>query len=222
VRRIERKKLKQDEFVSIVDRLLDWLTANWRPVLAAFAAVCLVVLLWWGLGVWRQRRELKAATLLASTLEQLDKATTDEARAEAEKKLDAIVSELGGTRQADLARVILARELIERGELERARELLVAVARRHADIAQVRVATLDLVHLQLATGQAAEAIRQLRAMAAGEDPRLPRDAALYELARAYLEEGKVDDARTTFQKLVDGFPESPYLQDARRRLEELG
>jgi TolA-binding protein len=51
---------------------------------------------------------------------------------------------------------------------------------------------------------------------------LPRDAALYKLGEVFITSGDPERARTYFERLVEEFPESPYLMNARLRLNELG
>ena len=51
---------------------------------------------------------------------------------------------------------------------------------------------------------------------------LPRDAALYRLGELFVEEDQPEKARLYFEMLVEEFPESPFLSDARQRLSELG
>jgi predicted negative regulator of RcsB-dependent stress response len=222
MRRVTRKKLKQDEFVSIVDQMIQWISENWRPVLAALGAVVVVFLLWWGLSSWSGSRRAKASEMLAATVEKLDTARGPEDRTAVEQELRTLIEHYGRTPQGNEARILLARLLIEDGKIDEARTLLNTVAQRKEDSAIVRVATLDLIHLRVASGQAAEVAQELQAMVAGKDPRLPRDVALYELALVSQEEGNLAQAREYFQKLVDDFPESPYAAQARQRLQELG
>jgi len=81
---------------------------------------------------------------------------------------------------------------------------------------------LDLVHLRVATGQGAEVSAELEAMAIGQDTRLPRDVALWELGELYLAEDNSAQALIYYQRLVDEFPESPYRGRAGQRITELG
>ena len=222
MRRVTRKKLKQDEFVSIVDQMIHWFSENWKPIVAALSAVVVVFLLWWGLSSWTQNRNAKASQMLAATTEKMDKATTPEDRKAVEGELREVIDRYGRTPQADEAHILLARMLIQDGSTDEARRLLSAVSEKNKDTATVRVATLDLLHLRVASGQASEVAQELQAMVAGKDPRLPRDVALYELAKVSRAEGNVTQAREYLQKLVDDFPESPYAAEARRSLQELG
>jgi TolA-binding protein len=59
-------------------------------------------------------------------------------------------------------------------------------------------------------------------MVAGQSTGLPRDAALYRLSELFIEEGQPEKARTYLEMLVEEFPESPFLTNARQRLLELG
>ena len=59
-------------------------------------------------------------------------------------------------------------------------------------------------------------------MVVGSNSALPRDVALYELGQLYLAEQDATQARDYFSKLVEEFPESPYLPLAQQRLTELG
>jgi predicted negative regulator of RcsB-dependent stress response len=225
-RRITRKQLKQDEFVSTVDTLIHWLSGYWRPVVAGLGAAMVVTLLWWIGTSWSSSRADQASYLLYQAVQsysdQLGGTEPASDTDEPELKLGEVIDRFGRSDQADVARVYRARIHIERGELEEARDLLVEVVDRHPSDAVGRVATLDLVHLRVASGQGAEVAQELQAMVVGSDPRLPRDTALFELGELFTHQQDLEHAQEYFQKLVDEFPESPYLGRARQRLSELG
>ncbi|MCU0305200.1 MAG: tetratricopeptide repeat protein [Thermoanaerobaculales bacterium] len=228
-RRITRKQLKQDdEFVSTVDTVMQWLADSWRPIAGVLAAIAVVAVGWWGVRGLMDSRADDASLALQHAIElyeggsdagQLEPAG-DPAAAEAE--LLSVVEHYGSSDQADMARVYLARIHFDRGETEQARDLLIGLADRRRDDAIGRLATLDLVHLRIASGQATEVAADLEAMVVGSNPGLPRDVALYELGQLHLAEHNPDQARDYFSKLVEEFPESPYNRLARQRLGELG
>ena len=70
----------------------------------------------------------------------------------------------------------------------------------------------------MAKGEGQQLVGELEAMVAGKDPRLPRDVAMFELARMWEREGKPAEATKLFRKLIEDFPESPYRTDAQQRL----
>jgi len=228
-RRITRKHLKQsDEFVSTMDTVLLWLNDNWKPIAGAFAGIVAVVCIWWLFGQWKDSQAEDASYALQHAIKTYEgedstgqlEPTGDPEAAEAE--LLQVIEYHGKTSQADMARVYLARIHFDRGETDEARDLLIGLTERHRDDAIGRIATLDLIHLRIAAGQAADVAVELEAMVSGSDTRLPRDVALYELGKLYLSEQDPLQAADYFQKLVEEFPESPYNQLARRQLMELG
>jgi predicted negative regulator of RcsB-dependent stress response len=224
--RITRKQLKQDEFVSTMDTVIHWFGGNWRPVIGGLGVVCAAVLLWWIGTSWSSARADKASFLLYQAMMAYEEelAGTEPAVEgdDAVSKLQKVIASYGSSDQADVARVYLARMKMDDGDLESARDLLVDIADRRSNDAVGRVATLDLVHLRVASGQGSEVAQELEAMVAGVDRRLPRDVALYELGELYLRDKNYDQARQYFQRLVDEIPESPYMGRARRRISELG
>jgi predicted negative regulator of RcsB-dependent stress response len=222
-RRITRKQLKQDEFVSIADTAIQWFVENWRPIVAGLVAVCLAILLWWVSDRWSGSRADQASQMLQEAVNTYEGSTPEQADpAAAEQQFQEVVERYGRTQQADMARVYIARIRMGRGEIDEARNLLVQVTdRRRGDIIG-RLATLDLVHLRIATGQGSEVAGELEAMAAGQDSSLPRDTALFELGELYSSEKKLDQARLYYRRLVEEFPESPYRFQAQQRLNELG
>ena len=137
-------------------------------------------------------------------------------------QLEAIVDRYGRSDQADVARIYLARIAVSEGRRDEARDLLVEVKTRHRDDAIAGLATLDLIDLRMASGQAGEVAGELEAMVRSPNAALPGDVALYELGELYLEQHEPERAKTYLEKLVEEFPQSPYVDTARRRLSELG
>jgi predicted negative regulator of RcsB-dependent stress response len=196
---------------------MQWFSANWRPVVAAVGAVFAVTLLWGVVSLWTGSRAQDSSLALAEAVETF--ANEGEA---AEPMFREVVDRYGRSRQADVALLYLSRIHMDRGEVDQAREILIKLVERNRPDAVGRVAALNLLRLRLAAGQGAEVLKELQAMAAGTDTRLPRDAALFELGTLFLEEHKLDEARQYFEKVVEEFPESPYRTPAMEHLQELG
>jgi len=228
-RRITRKQLKKsDDFVSTMDSMMHWLGGNWKPIAAGLVGIFAAALIWWMVGIWNSSRSDDASYALqhaVSTYEGGDTAGQLEPTGDldaAEAEFLQVIEHYGKSDQADMARIYLARIHFDRGDTEQARNLLVGLTERHRDDAIGRLATLDLIHIRIAAGQATEVAAELEAMVVGSNPSLPRDVALYELGQLYLAEQNPVQAGDYFQKLVDEFPESPYLNLARQHLMEIG
>lgn len=225
MRRITRKQLKEDEFVSTVDQLIRRFRDYWKPAAAVLGAVLFGVFLWWVAGEWSGSRTEKASAQLQEAVDlYLTTMTTDPSGdfIDAEEAFAEVVKEYGRTPQGDVARLYQARIELSRGETDSARSILVKLRDSHKDDTLGRLAAFDLIRLRSASGQGAEVAKELEAMVVGRNDQLPRDVALFELGEVFLEEQKADQAREYYQKLVDEFPESPYLAQARQRLAELG
>jgi tetratricopeptide (TPR) repeat protein len=231
-RRLTRKQIKQDQFVSFVDRGMHWLNQNWRQAAIGLGAVLAVALIWWGGSAYLSGRTGAASQALAKALEIYEAPVgsaappgapvtfaTDAARLDAaQKAFQAVKSRYWLTPQTRMAELFLARIAVDRGDQAKALELLTSITSRHSSDPIVRLAMLDLIRLRVARGEGLQLVSQLEAMASGKDPRLPRDAALFQLAEIWNHEGKRDEAGRLLRKLVEDFPDSPYRLEAQQQL----
>jgi len=224
--------MKQDEFVSLVDRGVQWMGENWRRAAIGFAGAIGVALLYWGATALLASRASSAAkalnqamtTLQAPTGAEAAEATgttfaTDAERLDAaEKEFSRISSRYWLTPQAHVAKLYLARISVDRGDMDRGLRQLADLTSNKSDDAVVRMAMLDLVNLRLARNEGYLVAPDLEAMAAGRDPRLPRDTAMFFLAEVRSQEGKPQEAAELYRKLTQDFPESGYRYEAQQRL----
>jgi tetratricopeptide (TPR) repeat protein len=81
-----------------------------------------------------------------------------------------------------------------------------------------RMARLGKADTQMQAGQLDAAITTWKELAASNDEELPKDAILMELGRAYAAKGQQDEARKTYNQIVEEHPTSPYSADARAEL----
>jgi tetratricopeptide (TPR) repeat protein len=231
-RRLTRKQIKKDQFVSLVDRSFHWLGQNWRQAAIGLGTVLAIAAVWWGVTAVLAGRRDAAAQAMAKALDlygapvgsaapadaTVKFATDTERLAAAEKAFQAVKSRYWLTPQASMADLFLARIAADRGDQAGAIKLLGELTAHRTDDPVVRLAMLDLIRLRLAKGEGVQLVPELEAMASGKDPRLPRDAALFELARVWDREGKTEEASKFYRKLVTDFPDSPYRTEAQQRL----
>jgi predicted negative regulator of RcsB-dependent stress response len=225
-RRITRKQLKQDEFVSFGEAVFNKISEFWRPLLAGLGAVVVLILLWGAISWWGGSRSEGAAEQLYQAVAAYkgddESGAVSGDPAAAESAFQEVVDRYGSSDQADVARLYLAQIARSRGEGDRARDLLREVSEGSGDHAVKRLAAVELIHLRVDAGQGAEVVQELEGMVAAQDPRLPRDVAIYELAMTLHQGDENDRAREYLQRLVDEFPESPYRESAMQKLRELG
>lgn len=231
-RRLTRKQIKKDEFVTVIDRATHWLGQNWRQAAMGLGGAVLVGLVYWGVTAFLASRATSAGEALGRALEtynapvgaaapadaKITFATEAERTNAAEQGFKQLASRYRLTPQARMARLYLARIAADRGDLAGARKQLESLARKRSGEPVVRMAMLDLVRLRVASGEGEQVVADLEAMAAGKDPRLPADLALRELARLWERAGKPEQAGKALRRLVDEHSDSPFAAEARQQL----
>ena len=231
-RRLTRKQIKQDEFISFVDHSFHWLGKNWQQAAYGLGGVLAVALVWWGATAFMGSRSEAAEQSISSAIATYQApvggtapgggkpwfASDTERLAAAEKAFQSVSSRYWLTPQSRVAALFLARIAVDRGDQALALRKLGEITSRRSSDPVVRLAMLDLVRIRIANGEGTQLVGDLEAMAAGKDPRLTRDAAVFELAKVWDREGKPEEANRFYRKLVEDFPDSPYRPDAQQRL----
>ena len=224
--------MKKDQFVSLVDRGAHWMGQNWRQAAIGLGGAVALAVVYWGVAALVAGRSDAAAAALSRALDtygapvgstapadaKIKFATDTERLDAADTAFKAVTSKYWLTAQARYAKLYVARIAADRGDSEAAVRLLGEIASKRSSNAIVRLATLDLIRLRVAKGEGQQLVADLEAMISGKDPRLPRDVAMFELARMWEKEGKPTEAVKLYRKLIEDFPESPYRTDAQQRL----
>jgi TolA-binding protein len=84
-----------------------------------------------------------------------------------------------------------------------------------------RMARLGVVESNMQAKKYDQAITAAQALVNNtSDDTIPRDALLMELGRVQVAAGKKADAKQTLDKVIAEFPESPYIEEAKRMLAE--
>ena len=93
------------------------------------------------------------------------------------------------------------------------------IARAGADSLYGRMARLGKANALVRAGQHDVAIATWKELASSTDEALPKDAILMELGKAYQAAGNTEEARKTFNQLVEEHPTSPYTSEARTEIQ---
>ncbi|MGE5276013.1 MAG: tetratricopeptide repeat protein [Acidobacteriota bacterium] len=223
--KLSRKDLKRNDLVESYNRTVDYVTSHRRGVVeaaAVAAAIALVVAGFFLVKLYRERRsggELSAGLAAlqaplatepgASTAPQTFAST--EARDRAADEHFRKAASYGGTTPARAAAVILAARSEKAGA---AAETFARAARDgRAEIAAA--AEIDAARLLVSQGKTADAVDRLKRAIESPAATLPKDALLFALAQVYEASGATSDARATYQRIVNDYPNSPYRADAR-------
>jgi len=236
----ERHHLKQNEFVSTVASATAWYRGNQGTFFGGVIAVIAVIVLGSGYFWWQNRNQEQAGSLLgvAMTIYQApvvppssvpgatqtpgsypsEKARYEAALAAFTQVADAYPSSVAGI----AARYHSGETLLSLGRADDAQKAYQTVIDTAGSSVYGPMARLGLATVLLASGKNDLGIKALEELAAQRDSIVPVDGVLMQLAAAYQKLGKNAEARTTYKRVVDEFPDSPYVQNARQQMTLLG
>ena len=240
----ERHKLKENEFERTVARTREVVAERQQELTFAVVAVVALLVVVGGYCTYRTSRNNKATTLLAAALAVAEAPVvappppapgsappiqapgtykTERDRAEAAlPRLQAAADAYPNTDAGITARFRLAATLAELGRHAEAEQRYQEVVQKtsSSDIYHY-TARLGVGEAQLAQGKAADATATFQALATDTNSQLPVDGVLMQLGRAAVVAGKKDDATRAFNRVVDEFPQSLYVTEAKEKLAEL-
>jgi TolA-binding protein len=232
----ERHQLKQNELVQTTARVASVLAAHRDRIVVVTAAAVAILVIVGGYLWWRGRTDARAGAMLgramAITQAQIAPAPTvpgatqlpntyptEQARQAAALQAFQEVAQTYPRAQSGLAaRYHAGAMLLEASRLPEAEQAFRDVSANAGSSLYGPMAKLGLATALSAQSKHDEAIKILTDLSGDRDGALPQDAVLMELARACLKAGKIPDARAAFKRVVDGFPESSFVAEARQRL----
>jgi hypothetical protein len=236
MKRTERHHLKQNEFASSTARMVGAVVENRDRVVLFVGAALVILVIGLGYWFWQDRRASNAGALLGAAL-AVEQGTiappptlpgvsqtpgtypSEQARHEAAlKAFQQVVDDYGSTREGLTAQYHVGVTLLALGRTAEADRAFQAAIDRAGDSIYGPMAKLGRAEVLIQSGKYDDAIKLLGELAADRDGPLPVDGVLMALARAYVKAGKPQDARATFKRVVDEFPESPYAGDARQQM----
>jgi TolA-binding protein len=239
---IERHKLKENEFARSVAQARALMGERGRDVtrllLALVAVVAIIGAFFW----WRSSRDARANDLLASALATYEMPVippappapgspppvpqpgtfqSEQERLEASlpKFLEAANANPGSD-AGITARYHAASILAAVGKHAEAEQRYKEVIDQAGSGIYGRTARLGMAASQVAQGKYDSAIALYTEISRDPGSTLPLDSVLMQLGRAYARAGKKEEAVRAFTRVVDEFPQSSYVADARREIEE--
>jgi TolA-binding protein len=242
MKRTERHKLKENEFARTVAHAREVLATRQRDIVAGVLVILLALAAVGGFVWWRGAREARANDSLAAALAiyeapvvpiakpapgspapvpQPGTYTTEEAKLqEALPRFLETADQFPNTSAGLAARYHAAAILAQLGRFAEAEQRYQEVIDRAGDRIYARTARLGLADTQAAQGKYDSAIAIYTELARDTTSQIPVDSVLMQLGRTCARAGRKDEARAAFGRIVKEFPESLYLGDARREMEE--
>lgn len=244
MKRIERRKLKENEFAESVARARTAIAQRQRDITVLVVVIVAAVAIVGGFLGWRASRNAKATDLLATALAKAEAPVvtppppapgspppvqqpgtfrTERERMEAALPLFLQAADKYPSTDAGLtARYRAAGILAELGRYAEAEQRYQEViARAGSSSLYGRTARLGLAEAQLAQQRNDAAVATLKELSTDGNSQLPLDGVLMQLGRACQQAGKKDEATRAFTRIVDEFPQSLYAGAAKEKIAEL-
>ncbi len=234
-----KRHIKQDEFVTGLQRTVGWARTHARELKVGLLAVAAAAALVIGAGAFRDRRQSAAQAAFAAALEiyhaptQSDLqpgerasgtvyATANERWSKAKSAFDAVADKYGSIDAGRRARYYAALCRIELGERAEADKALAELAQRKGGDEMVpALARMALAEVHRRAGRLDKAVDAYRQMADDTSFALPRDHVLMRLGSLLEDARRPEEAQASYRRLAEEFPASPYAGEARRRAEYL-
>jgi TolA-binding protein len=236
---IERRHLKQNDFVATVKRATDYFQTNRETITVTAVVVAVVALAGGGFYFWKQRTNDHASEMFGlamaiteaqiappSTLPGAIQAPgtypTEKAKLEAAvTAFQAVASAYPATDSGTAAKYQAADALLALDRLPEAEQGFQDVVSRAPSSIYGPLAKLGLAGAYAAEKQYDKAIQVYNDLAAQRDSALPVDGILMQLGQTCLRAGRSQDARVAFKRVVDEFPDSLYASAAKTQLAQI-
>jgi TolA-binding protein len=232
----ERHRLKENELTHALAGASERIQENRRMISLAGGIILLALVVGGGYWAWTTRSENRAQMLLGDALviaqSPIQEAkpgakpepgtySTIQARAEAAvAKFTEVFNAYPSTDAGIAARYHAAGALAMLGRhAEAATRYQEVVDRAGANTFYGRVGQLGVIEANTQAKQYDRAITAAQALVNNTaDDAMPRDALLLELGRVQAAAGKKAEAKQTLDKVIAEFPESPYVEEAKKIL----
>lgn len=230
---VTREDLKRNELEEALGKGIHYAEDHKRMLIWGVGGVVGVALLVAGIFLWIASRKdganealgkalrVDGAEVVASGANPGDPlhptfASESARRARARELFAELDDRYGSTATGRVAKLYLAQIAIAENDTEKAKQLWRAFLDAEPSGALAATARVNLYKLDREQGRGAELISELQKMIEQADKPLPADVILYQLALTYEALGKSDDAKASWRRIVDEYPQSPYTADAQR------
>jgi len=236
----ERRHLKENEFAATTLRVVETLQANRDRALMAGVAIAAVLVIGGGWAYWHKHTNDESGALLGVAMSVAQAPIvppptvpgakqspgtypSDAARQEAAvQAFQQVVAQYPNTPAGLTARYQLGVALLTLGRLPDAEQAFTTVASLAGSSVYGPMARLGRAEALRSQNKFDDAIKAFTDLAAERDSVLPVDGVLMQLAETCLKAGKTQEARAAFKRVVDEFPDSPFVQEANQQITLLG
>lgn len=214
MKRVHRKQLKEDEFVSTFNKIFNFAKKWKREFILGAVTLLAALLVFFGIQTIRSQ-SLKSQNVRLSRMIQLRKEINEDPEKIAE------LEELAGKGKfARMGYLQLATYWFEQGDFDKAIDQLDKISERKKDLLYYQARDLEAQIFSLRENYD-EAIR-IYEMIEKEKPRdFSLDSVLFKKASALEEKGEVEEALAIYKKIQEDYAQTYYAMDAAQRISRL-
>lgn len=214
MKRIKRKQLKEDEFVSMIAKIINFLKKQSKKLAAAGVALLFILCAFFIIQAVKTQNAKKESALLAQILQARDNLNSDPAKVSELEKL------AGNTKFSRLAHVELGTYWFEKGELDKAQAALEHLSSSRKDFIYFQAQDLlARIHIQKKDYDKAIAIYTQIEKDSPKDYSL--EAVLFHKAQALEEKGDFAKALALYSKIQEEYSQTYYGMDAAQKVRKL-
>ncbi len=214
MKRKKRKQLKEDEFVSIVNKIIHYVRDHTKEIMTLCVMILVLALVFIGGKYISRQSQKKESQKLAQILDlQSDLNNKPENLA----KLEEMAGKGKFTR---LGYIYLSTYWIENGDLEKAQIYLEMIPNKPKDIVFYQAQDL-LGQIYFKRKDYDKAIEIYRAIEEDDPESYSLDVVLFHRAEVHEEKGESDEALALYRKIQQEFSQTYYGFDASQKVSQL-
>jgi len=214
MKRLKRKQLKEDEFVTTVGKIVNFAKKRVRELIVLIVVIVLVILIFVGARLIKIQNIKKESRLLGQILElraELDE--NPEKVGELEKLADK-------GKFSRLAYLGLASYWVEKGDSDKAEESLQEITKGKKDIFYYQAQDL-LAQIHMKRKDFDKALEIYKKIEEEKPKEYAMDAILFRQAEALEQKGDIEEALILYKKIQEEYPQTYFGYDAAQRIEKL-
>jgi len=214
MKKVMKKRLKEDELVSTLTKALDFAKKRSRELLIAVGAVVVIFLVFLVSNIIKAQSVKKDSLILASILEV---STQLKDNPDKIAELEALA---GNGKFSRIAYLKLASYSIEHGDSEKARSYLEKIRDNRKDITYYQAQDM-LAQVYIGDQEYDKAIEIYKSIEEENQKDYALDAVLFHMAEAHEGKGELDVALELYKRVQADYTQTFYGSDASKKVTEL-
>lgn len=214
MKRIKRRRLKEDEFVTTVNKIALFLKKHTRELFALGILILIIFVIIIGARLMRFQSTKKENRLLTQIFQVNSELYENP---ENVAKLEELA---GNGKFTRLAYILLATYWIEQGDYDKANASLAKIKKSRKDFIYYRAQDL-LATIQFKRKNYDGALEIYKQMEKENPKDFSLEVILFNRAEIHEEKGEIDEALALYKRIRDEFPQTYYSMDASQRIEKL-